>query len=77
MIDVIKRRREVASIYEDRLESIDELQLPAGPKDDGDNFDTYQNYELQADKRERTSKIIKREWHWHIHSMGWNGNSSI
>ena len=44
---VIKRRREVAKIYQDRLEHIHEIQLPAGPVNDGDNFDTYQNYELQ------------------------------
>ena len=56
---VIKRRREVAKIYQDRLESIDELQLPAGPVIDGDNFDTYQNYELQADNRDELQNFLK------------------
>ena len=56
---VIKRRREVAKIYQDNLESIDELQLPAGPSIVGDNFDTYQNYELQADKRNELQKFLK------------------
>ncbi|MFL2715232.1 MAG: DegT/DnrJ/EryC1/StrS family aminotransferase [Gammaproteobacteria bacterium] len=56
---VIKRRREVAKIYQDRLESINELQLPAGPVIDGDNFDTYQNYELQADNRDELQNFLK------------------
>ena len=56
---VIKRRREVAKIYQDRLESINELQLPAGPVIDSDNFDTYQNYELQADNRDELQNFLK------------------
>lgn len=56
---VIKRRREVAKIYQDRLEGINELQLPAAPVTDGDNFDTYQNYELQADNRNELQKFLK------------------
>ena len=57
--DVIKRRREVASIYENRLQHLNELELPAGPKDDGDNFDTYQNYELQAEMRDELQVYLK------------------
>ena len=56
---VIKRRREVAKIYQDRLEHIHEIQLPAGPVNDGDNFDTYQNYELQAERRDELQKFLK------------------
>ena len=48
---VITRRREVAKIYQDRLGLLNELKLPPGPEISGDNFDVYQNYELQADKR--------------------------
>ncbi len=56
---MINRRREVAKIYQDRLEGINELQLPAGPVTEGDNFDTYQNYELQADNRNGLQKFLK------------------
>ena len=56
---VIKRRREVAKIYQDRLEHIHEIQLPPGPVNDGDNFDTYQNYELQAERRDELQKFLK------------------
>ena len=50
--DVIARRREVAQMYQERLGSLEELQLPAAPSVDSDNFDVYQNYELQADSRD-------------------------
>jgi dTDP-4-amino-4,6-dideoxygalactose transaminase len=56
---VIKRRREVAKIYQNRLEHLNELQLPAGPVENGDNFDTYQNYELQADNRDKLQAYLK------------------
>ena len=50
--NVIKRRREIAQMYQDRLKSLEELQLPPAPSVDSDNFDVYQNYELQADRRD-------------------------
>jgi UDP-2-acetamido-2-deoxy-ribo-hexuluronate aminotransferase len=50
--DVIARRREVAQMYQERLGLLEELQLPAAPSVDSDNFDVYQNYELQADSRD-------------------------
>ena len=49
---VINRRREVAQMYQDRLGELDELKLPPPPNDNKDNFDVYQNYELQADNRD-------------------------
>lgn len=48
---VIARRREVAAMYQHRLGDLNELQLPPAPETNGHNFDVYQNYELQADKR--------------------------
>ena len=50
--DVIYRRREVAQMYQDRLGELSELQLPPSPNSNLDYFDVYQNYELQADKRD-------------------------
>ena len=50
--DVISRRREVAQMYQDRLGFLEELQLPAAPSLELDNFDVYQNYELTADNRD-------------------------
>ena len=57
--NVIKRRREVAKIYHERLKNLNELQLPASPVSDGDNFDTYQNYELQADNRDKLQIFLR------------------
>ena len=48
---VIARRREVAAMYQNRLGDLNELQLPPAPDANGYNFDVYQNYELQANKR--------------------------
>jgi len=56
---VIVRRRQVAKIYNDRLKHLNELELPAGPEAIGDNFDTYQNYELQADRRNDLQLFLK------------------
>jgi len=50
--NVITRRREVAQMYQDRLGQLDELKLPPAPNSDKDHFDVYQNYELQADRRD-------------------------
>ena len=49
--DVIARRREVASAYQEQLGNLAQLQLPPAPTD-GPHFDVYQNYELQADDRD-------------------------
>ena len=50
--NVIERRRTIASIYHERLSSLPELNLPPSPDSDLDHFDVYQNYELQADRRD-------------------------
>ena len=50
--NVIERRREVAQMYQDRLGGLRELQLPPSPDSNLDYYDVYQNYELQADKRD-------------------------
>ena len=50
---VIKRRREIADIYNTELKQLEELQLPPAPIEDAENFDVYQNYELQANNRDQ------------------------
>ena len=49
---VIERRREVAQMYQDRLNDLSELQLPPPPSTTSNHFDVYQNYEITADKRD-------------------------
>jgi UDP-2-acetamido-2-deoxy-ribo-hexuluronate aminotransferase len=59
--NVIKRRREIAQMYQDRLELLEELQLPPAPDVDSDNFDVYQNYELQADNRDDLKNYLNQK----------------
>jgi len=49
---VVERRRHVASLYNDLLSTLDELILPPPPDADADHFDVFQNYEIQADRRD-------------------------
>lgn len=48
----IARRREIARIYDARLSGLESLLLPPGPDSDNLRFDIFQNYEVQADRRE-------------------------
>ncbi len=48
----IDRRRNIARMYERRLSGIDGLRLPPGPDADPRHFDVYQNYEIEAVKRD-------------------------
>ncbi|NBQ13337.1 MAG: DegT/DnrJ/EryC1/StrS family aminotransferase [Proteobacteria bacterium] len=48
----IARRRELASIYHDRLRDLEQMTLPPGPTDNPDHFDIYQNYEVEGDRRD-------------------------
>ena len=48
----IERRREIATAYDRRLRRIGELQLPPAPDSDGDHFDIFQNYEIEAERRD-------------------------
>lgn len=48
---IINRRRMLASFYNEALSSIEEIILPEAPNN-GDHFDVFQNYEIQAEKRD-------------------------
>jgi len=55
---VVARRRKIAAMYQDRLGDLEELQLPPAPDADPDHFDVYQNYELQADRRDELKQFL-------------------
>ena len=55
---VIARRRQIAQMYQERLGSLEQLQLPEAPSVISDNFDVYQNYELQADRRDELKNYL-------------------
>lgn len=58
---VIARRRELASLYTDRLKNISALVLPPAPNSEKDHFDTFQNYEIEAEKRDDLQAHLKTE----------------
>jgi dTDP-4-amino-4,6-dideoxygalactose transaminase len=63
--EAIRRRRELAGLYRQRLEGIEELVLPPGPDDDPqamnpeDHFDVFQNYEIEATHRDALRECLK------------------
>jgi dTDP-4-amino-4,6-dideoxygalactose transaminase len=46
--ETIARRRELAMIYHQKLSELEPLKLPEPPSTAGPNFDTFQNYEIEA-----------------------------
>ena len=55
----IKRRREIALIYDEMLSDKRDIILPPGPNENSKNFDTYQNYEIQSNKRNDLKDFLK------------------
>ena len=50
--NVVRRRREIAAMYNESLSVLPQLALPPGPNNDEIHFDVYQNYELVAERRD-------------------------
>ncbi len=46
----VERRREIATIYQNGLESISELNLPDSPNGNPDKYEVFQNYEVEVKK---------------------------
>jgi len=49
---VIERRRALAACYRSGLQSIKEIKPPPGPEANSDHFDCFQNYEIEAERRD-------------------------
>ncbi|WP_153556604.1 DegT/DnrJ/EryC1/StrS family aminotransferase [Roseimaritima sediminicola] len=49
--EAITRRREIASLYDSMLRDVPGLKLPPAPTSDGEHFDIFQNYEIEAEDR--------------------------
>lgn len=56
--EVVARRREIARMYEEGLGDLSQLVLPPAPDDDPNHFDIYQNYELEADRRDELRSFL-------------------
>jgi len=57
----IKRRREIASIYNQGLKNIKEIQLPVPPSERGPYYDVYQNYVIRAKNRDALKKYLAKK----------------
>lgn len=55
----IARRREIAAMYDGQLTSLAELRLPPAPENDTDHFDIFQNYEIEAQRRDELRDFLK------------------
>jgi dTDP-4-amino-4,6-dideoxygalactose transaminase len=57
--DVMSRRRWIASRYHALLGDMPELHLPPAPDSDPRYFDIYQNFEIEADRRDALKDYLK------------------
>ncbi|MEX2269890.1 MAG: DegT/DnrJ/EryC1/StrS family aminotransferase [Vicinamibacterales bacterium] len=55
----IERRRAIAAMYQADLGDLAEIALPPGPAADSRHFDVYQNYELEADRRDQLKAYLE------------------
>ncbi|MFQ5482807.1 MAG: DegT/DnrJ/EryC1/StrS family aminotransferase, partial [Nitrospinaceae bacterium] len=55
----IARRREIAARYDKAFKEIDDLTLPP-PSSDGHHFDVFQNYEMEAGRREELRPFLEK-----------------
>ena len=56
--EVIRRRRSIAALYDSLLSDLAELVLPPAPDADADHFDVYQNYEVEAQRRDELRSYL-------------------
>ncbi len=56
----IERRRALAAIYHAELANLPQLCLPPPPQADAPFFDVFQNYELEADRRDGLVARLKQ-----------------
>jgi dTDP-4-amino-4,6-dideoxygalactose transaminase len=57
----VARRRAVAARYQAGLGAVRELALPPPPDADPRHFDVYQNYELQAERRDQLRQHLEQK----------------
>ena len=73
--ETVARRRDIARRYCERLADVPGLVLPPHPDSDPDHFDTFQNFEIESDRRddlqaglaERGVRTLQQWGGWPIH----------
>lgn len=58
--ETVRRRRELAARYHERLVGLPGITLPEPPADESDHFDTFQNYELECHFRDDLQVGLKQ-----------------
>ena len=58
---IVDHRRKLAATYQEELGSLKQLTLPPAPDADKRHFDVYQNYELEADRRDELRAYLKEK----------------
>ncbi len=56
--DIVRRRR-IAMMYQEGLGGIEQLHLPPSPDSESKNFDVFQNYEMEAVRRDEYAQYLK------------------
>jgi hypothetical protein len=54
----IRKRRDLAQMYDDRLKGLKEVRLPPAPGERPEHFDIFQNYEIEADRRDQLREFL-------------------
>ncbi len=67
----VKRRREIAKLYNNELSDLNDLRLPPIDNKKRINFDTFQNYEILAKNRDKLRKYLSNKGIGTI--IQWNG----
>ena len=57
-VRVVERRRAIASLYQEGLGDLEQLVLPPAPDSNPDHFDIYQNYEIEAGRRDELKAYL-------------------
>lgn len=55
----LERRRQLAAIYDEGLRDIPELTLPPAPGSDKRHHDVFQNYEVEAERRDELKRFLE------------------
>ncbi len=57
---IVQKRRDLAKFYEENLKGVSEIALPPGPNSDPDHFDIYQNFEIEAERRDELKDYLAK-----------------
>ena len=57
--EIVERRRHIAALYDRNLRDVALLRLPPPPDSDPDHFDVFQNYEIEAERRDELREFLR------------------